>query len=290
MSAQFKYLRPEDIQKLAGFEFAPKALVEGYFSGRHLSKLRGVSTEFRDYRPYSPGDDPKLVDWRVFARSDRHYLRTYEQETNMDCTILLDSSASMGFGKGLTKLDYASFFAATLCYLVTRNTDRVALHIFDDTVREFHPPGSTTLHLHNLMHALERNQPGGKTSLATALRKAFPLLKHRGTVVVISDFFDDHAAIFSALSLYLHRGFRIHLFHVLTPEEMELERLGLVSFEDMETGGRVVAHADALRTAYSAAMQNHIRALRELSTRRQVRYSLARTDTHYFTLFHELVE
>ncbi len=290
MSSQFKYLRPEDIQKLSSFEFAPKAFVEGYFSGRHRSRQRGISTEFRDYREYAPGDDPRLVDWRVFARTDRHYLRTYEQETNMDCFIFLDSSASMGFGRGLTKLEYSSFFAATLCYLVTRNTDRVSLHLFDDKVREFHPPGSTTRHLHHLMQALENNHAGEKTSLAGALRRSFPLLRQRGSLIIISDFFDDSAEIFSALGPYLHRGFRIYLFHVLTPEELQLESRGLVSFVDMETQGSVIANTDSIKAGYAAAMQDHIRSLRELAIRRQVRYSLARTDTHYFTLFDELVE
>lgn len=286
---QFKYLRPEDIKNLGSFEFAPKALVEGYFAGRHRSRLRGSSTEFRDYRPYAFGDEPKLVDWRVYARTDRFYLRTYEEQTRMDCYIFLDSSASMGFGEGLTKLEYASFFAAALCYLVTRNTDRVALNLFDERVRHFFPPGSTTRHLHNLLHVLERNQPGQRTSLATALRRAYPLLRYRGALVVLSDFFDDSAAIFSALSPYLHRGFRIFLFHVLAPEELQLRDLGLRMFDDMETGGRVVAHTRSIGTAYAAAMEQHIRGLRALAVRRQVAYTVARTDRHYFSLFDELV-
>ena len=117
--SRFKYLRPEDIRRLASYEFAPKALVEGYLAGRHRSHQRGSSIEFRDYRQYVPGDDPALIDWRVFARTDRHYLRTYEMETNMECHVFLDSSASMAFGEKLTKLEYASFFAAALCYWVS---------------------------------------------------------------------------------------------------------------------------------------------------------------------------
>jgi len=287
---QFKYLRPEDIKNLGSFEFAPKALVEGYLAGRHRSRLRGSSTEFRDYRPYAFGDEPKLVDWRVYARTDRFYLRTYEEQTRMDCYLFLDSSASMGFGEGLTKLEYASFFTAALCYLVTRNTDRVALNLFDDRIRHFFPPGSTTRHLHNLLQVLEHNQPGQRTSLATALRRAYPLLRHRGALVVLSDFFDDGAAIFSALSPYLHRGFRIFLFHVLAPEELQLRNLGLRRFDDMETGKRVIAHTRAIGAAYADAMEQHIRGLRELAVRRQVAYTVARTDRHYFSLFDELVE
>jgi uncharacterized protein (DUF58 family) len=174
--SRFKYLRPEDIRKLASYEFAPRALVEGYLAGRHRSHARGSSIEFRDYRPFVPGDDPALIDWRVFARTDRHYLRTFEQETNMECHVFLDSSASMGYGAPLTKLDYASFFAAALCYLAIHNTDRVSLQLFDDHVRQFFPPGGTTRHLQNLLVALERNTPGNRTSVAEALRRSFPLL------------------------------------------------------------------------------------------------------------------
>lgn len=286
--SRFKYLRAEDIRRLSTFEFAPKALVEGYMAGRHRSRQRGSSIEFRDYRQYVPGDDPAMVDWRVYARTDRYYLRTYEQETNMDCHIFLDSSASMGFGSKLTKLEYASFFAAAVCYLVTRGTDRVSLQIFDDKIREFYAPGSTGRHLSILMNALESNHPGNETSVSEALKRSYPLLKRKGTLIVISDFFDDAAAIFTALSPYLHRGFRVHLFHVLTPEEIELEERGLVTFVDMESGERLAAHTADLRDAYGDAMREHTEALRKMATRRGVDYVLARTDTHYFNLFEHL--
>lgn len=285
---RYKYLRPEDIRKLTTFEFAPRALAEGYLSGRHRSHTRGSSVEFRDYRQYVPGDDLALVDWRVYARTDRHYLRTYEQEINMDCHVFLDSSASMGFGQTITKLEYASFFSAALCYLVVRNTDRVSLQIFDDKIRQFFAPGSTSQHLHNLMHALEKNQPGNRTSVSEALRRSYPLLKRKGTLIVVSDFFDDAAAIFSALSPYLHRGFSIHLFHILAPEEMEMEDRGLVTFVDMETQQRQVAHTGTIRALYRDAMRGHISRLRELAVRRNVDYGVARTDTHYFSLFDRL--
>jgi len=288
--ARFKYLRPEDIRKLANFEFAPKALVEGYLSGRHRSRARGSSVEFRDYRQYVPGDDLALLDWRVYARADRYFLRTYEMETNMECHIFLDSSASPGFGEGITKLEYASFFAAALSYLVVSNTDRVSLQIFDEGIRHFLPPGSTGRHLRNIMHALETNFPGNRTSISEALTRSYPLLKRKGTLVVISDFFDNPAAVFAALSPYLHRGFRIHLFHILAPGELNLENRGLVTFVDMENGRKIVAHTDNLKRAYAGAMQDHIGALRELSVRRRVDYTVARTDTHYFELFDKLVK
>ncbi|MEX2580237.1 MAG: DUF58 domain-containing protein [Verrucomicrobiales bacterium] len=286
-----RYLRPEDIRKLQTFEFAPRAVVEGYLSGRHRSRSRGSSIEFHEYREYSAGDDPKMIDWRVFARTDRHYLRTFEQETNLECHVFLDSSASMGFdgGSPVSKIEYGSFFAAALSYLVIRNGDRVSLQLFDDAIREFFPPGSTSGHLNQILQALERNEPGNETSLSAALEKAQPLLKRRGILVVVSDFFDDPAAIFRALNPYLHRGFRIHLFHLLTPGELDLEQRGLTTFLDMETGARLVAHPSGLRQRYKEAIDEHTARLRQLSTRSGVDYSLHRTDAHFFRLFDRLV-
>jgi len=259
-------------------------------AGRHRSVSLGSSTEFRDYREYVPGDDLRMVDWRVYARTDRHYLRTHNQETTTDCHIFLDSSASMGFGAPVSKLEFSSFFAAALCYLVQRNSDSVSLQLFDDRIRHFFPPGSTRSHLHAILRALETNEPGNRTSLAEALRRSFPLLRRRGTLVILSDFFDDAAEIFQALSPYLHHGHDVHLFHVLDPDELDLPDRGLMSYVDMETRERVIAHTSSLKDSYREAMTGHIRSLRELSTRRNVEYTLARTDTHFFRLMDKLVQ
>jgi uncharacterized protein (DUF58 family) len=288
MTQRFKYLRPEDMRALMALEFAPKAVADGVLAGRHRSPARGSSIEFRDYRQYVQGDDPAQIDWRVYGRTDRHYLRTYEQETNLECHIFLDSSASMGFGEGTSKLDYASFFAAALAFLVTRSSDRVSLQIFDDRIRFHAPPGSTRRHLHNLLHALEENEPGGQTKLSEALQRSHPLLKRRGTLVVISDFFDDAEAIFKALNPYLHRGFRIHLFHVLHPDELELAHRGLLTFRDLETGGRLIAHTEELRATYAKAMRQHISGLRSFAVRRGIDYTMCGTDTPYLSLFDRL--
>lgn len=287
-SVTHTYLKPEDIRRLGSYEFAPKALAEGYLSGRHMSRQRGASVEFHDFRSYTPGDDPALIDWRVYARTDRYYLKTFEQETNLECHIFLDSSGSMGFGDPLTKLSYASFFCAALCYLVLKNTDRVSLTLFDDKVREFFPPGSTTRHMHTLMNALEANTPGNKTRLSEALKRSLPLLKRRATLIIISDFMDHAPDVFEALSPYLHKGFKVHLIQILHPEEMKLSRQGMLTFVDMETRQKVRAHTDTIRHAYRKAVDDHIFALRDMAARRSVNYALARTDTDYFTLFDQL--
>jgi len=284
------YLRPEDMRRVASYEFAPKALVEGYFSGRHRSLDRGSSTEFRDYRPYTQGDDPQRIDWRVFARTDRHYLRNYHQETSMNCHILLDSSASMAFGRDPSKLQYASFFSAALAYLVIRGKDRVSLGLFDEGLRDFFPLGSTSKHLSRILTTLEQNRPGSQTGFAQVLKQAAPLIKGRGSLVILSDFLEEPAEVFDALGIYLHRGFRVYLFQILDPQELQLPDRGLSSFRDLETGQQVVAHAREIQGAYDEAMTAHQRALRALARRRQIHLQTARTDTHYFQLFDVLVQ
>lgn len=284
-SGGFKYLRPEDIRRLANYEFAPKAIAEGYLSGRHMSRQRGASVEFHDYRAYTQGDDPAFIDWRVYARTDRYYLKTFEQETNLECHIFLDSSGSMGFGDKISKLEYASFFSAALCYLVLKNTDRVSLTLFDTSVRQFYPPGSTSRHMQKIMNALENNNPGKETLVSKALHRSLPLLKHKGTLIIVSDFLDDTPSIFEALSPYLHKGFKVHLIQILDPDEITLEKKGMYTFIDMETKDRVIANADTIRYSYRQIMNDHIASLREMATRRSMDFAMASTDMDYFKLF-----
>jgi len=287
---QYKYIRPEDIRRLSRYEFGVKALVEGYLSGRHRSRERGASIEFKEFRQYAPGDDLALVDWRVFARTDRHYLKTFEQETNMECHMFVDCSASMGFrDEGpITKLEYASFFAACLAWLVTLKNDRVSLQLFDDKIRQFLEPGSTRRHLHQILTALENTRPGNQTSLPEALHRAHPLIKRKGTLVVLSDFFDEPEAIFKALNPYLHRGFRVHLFHTLDPAELHFPERGLARFIDMETSHRLVVHTRTMRDAWQQELRRHTQTLRRLAAGRQVDYALTTTAESWFKLFDRL--
>ncbi len=285
--SKHRYLRPEDVRRLESYEFAARLLAEGWLSGRHRSHLRGASTEFHEYRAYTPGDAPSLVDWRVFARSDRHYVKTFEQETNLECHLLVDSSSSMAFHGGASgsKLEFASYFAAALAWLVVRGKDRVSLQIFDDRVREFIPPGSTRLHLHQILSSLERNVPRGPTSLAVALQRAALQIRRRGSVIVLSDFYDDPAAIFTALNPFIHRGFRVHLFHLLSPEEFDLGEGTLSRYEDMESDEHLTLHPRSIAESYRETLNTHITRLRTLSAQRQLDYTVARTDGSFWPLF-----
>lgn len=283
-------LTPEDLRRLKSFEFAPRILVDGWFAGRHRSRQRGSSTEFSDYREYAAGDDPRQVDWRVYARSDRFYIRLFEQETDMDCTVFLDCSRSMAYGNTVSKLRYASFFAAALAYLVVRNGDRVGMHLFDEGIRHSFPHGGTRKHLDQIFNTLQQTGAERETNTAEALQRALPALRHRGLLLILSDFLDEPAAIFEALAPYLHRGFRICLYQILCPEEIELPDTGMVTFEDMETGRRLRANTPEIRSAYAEAMNQHIRVLRQMAARRQVRFTTARTDRSFYELLDALNE
>lgn len=291
MGTSQKYLLPADIRRLKNYEFGAKAMVEGYLSGRHRSHQRGSSSEFHEFRQYTPGDDPAKVDWRVFARNDKLFLRTFEQETNLECHIFLDCSASMGFPENstrLSKLEYTSFFAASLAWWVISKNDRASLTLFDDGIRKFLPPGSTRKHLNDLLGLLEDNKAGSGTSITDTLARAQPLLKRKGTLVVLSDFFCDPAALFKALNPYLHRGFRVHLFHILDPDELKLTNRGLSRFVDMETSAHLTAHPQSIRDSWDAEILSHSRALRTLAASRNADYALCSTADSYFSLFDRL--
>lgn len=251
--------------------------------------------EFHEYRSYAEGDDPRLVDWRVFARTDRHCLRTFEQETNMELHLVVDTSGSMGHPEeradgALTKLEFACYLAACLAWLVVRQTDRVSLHLFDTQVRASIPPGSTRAHLHQLLRTLECATPGGETTLAAALHHTLPVFRRRGTLVILSDFLDDPAAIFHALNPCLHRGFRVHLFQILAPDELRLARTGLARWVDMETGERLVLHSEVVRAAYEEAARAHNSRLRALAASRRVDFATATTAESYFGFLDRLAK
>lgn len=287
-----KYLRPEDARQLRALSFSPRMLVEGALSGKHRSRLRGASTEFHEFRPYAPGDPTALVDWRVFARSDRLYLKTFELETHLECHLFVDSSASMGFaGDGaLSKLDWASHFAACLAYLVTLRQDRVSMTLFNDQPKAFLPPGGTQGHLRHLLRLLEENRPEGRTALAEALRRSLPLIRHRGTLLVLSDFLDDSAAIFNALGAWLHRGFRVFCLQILTPDELHLPDRASRRYEDLESGRRVTAHPDVVRAAYQEEIAAHQRALGGLASRRGAGFVFADTSQHWLEHLRRLTQ
>lgn len=290
MESGHKYLRPEDVRRMANYRFAAQMMVEGWMSGKHRAKGRGASSDFLEYRQYAQGDDLRLIDWRVFARTDRHYLKTFEHETHLECHLFVDSSASMGFREvgQISKLEYASFFAACLSWLVVRGNDLVSLHLFDETIRRFLPPGSTRKHLDQVLTLLEKNHPGGRTSLSESLTRGQNLLKRPATLVIVSDFLENPGDIFQALNPYLHRGFKITLVQILDPGEVSLSDQGSVRYRDMETGEKLILNTAQIREDYREKFLKHRQSLRAMSVSRGVKFLSVTTDASYYTLFDEL--
>lgn len=285
-------LRPEDMTRLANYRFAVRMMAEGWLSGRHRARGRGSSSDFLEYRAYAPGDDPRLIDWRAFARTDRLQLRTFEHETHLECHLFVDCSASMDFrDRGpVSKLAYACHFAACVAWLVVRGKDRVSLQLFDEQVRDYLPPGSATTHLNRCLSLLENTTAGGRTDLPQALERARGLVRHPVTLVIVSDFLCDIAALQAALNSYLHLGCKVVLVQVLDPGELSLSGQGLARFVDMESGERVTCNPDELRRTYSERMVAMQQLMHAMASARGMLYLPTTTDRSFYPLFDALAK
>ena len=278
-----RLLRHKDLAKFRNLLFEARLLVDGLYSGRHKSPLRGSSPEFIEYRRYTPGDPTTSIDWKAFARTDRHYIKVTEKETDMDCHLLVDASASMGYAgaTGVSKLEYASLLAAAISYLIVRQGDKVSLTLFNDKITRHVPAGGTFPHLYKLLRGLEAGRPAGTTGIAAALRMAFGLYRRKGLVVAISDFYEEPTALFRALGLYTHRQFEVVLFHMLHEEEVHLPDAGNARFVDAETDERVSCNIADLRQSYEENLRNFIQTLRTGARARRIDYEFIHTGMPY---------
>jgi len=290
-SESYKYLDESALAYLRHLSFAARGAVDGAYAGKHRSFVKGRSQEFTDYREYLPGDDVRSIDWRVYARTDRYVIKLCEQETLMTCHLLLDSSASMAFGGSwhkeffgaddISKYDYACYLAAALSYLLLQQGDAVSLTVFNSAVRYHLPAGGALSHLHRIARALEDQKVRRETAMAHVLRQAFPLLKRRGLLVVVSDFLDDCDGMFEALDMYLDRGFEVVLFHILHRHELELPKLASVNFIDAESGERLTSVPADVQEAYGRELQAHIETIRAAAEARKIDYASISTQTFY---------
>ncbi len=289
---RWKYYAPKDLKKFKNLLFAARNVVEGHYAGKHKSCFKGSAPEFVDYRQYYPGDDLRTIDWKTYARTDKFFVKLFEKETDMDCYILLDSSASMAYDgstsrsfsrrvEGQSKLDYACYLTAALAYLMIKQGDKVGLTLFDQDIRSHVPPAGTFGHLYKVLNALEQSKPGNPTSISTTLRKTFGLYKRRGLLIIISDMLDDPEEIFKALSLYTHRHFEILIFHVFHKSEYQLPLVANANFVDLETGERMTCNPADLAEAYNAEIKGYIQTLSSMSRARGIDYNFINTDTPY---------
>jgi uncharacterized protein (DUF58 family) len=247
-----RFLDPAIIARLGTMELKARTVVEGFLSGLHRSPYKGFSVEFAEYRQYLPGDDLSTMDWKIYARSDRHYVKKFEEETNLDCHLLLDVSASMGYrgAAPMSKLEYGSVLAASLSFLMHRQRDATGLIAFDDRIRFRLPAGARGGHLHALLLALEKMQAGSQSNVARPLQQLAEALVKRSLVVLISDLLDEPDAVIKGLRHLKFRGTDVIVFQVLDPNELTFPFRGVSKFRDLESAEEVLAEPEAIRTAY----------------------------------------
>ena len=257
MSSAEQYLKPAVIQSIARLDLRAKFIVEGLLSGLHASPFQGFSVEFSEHRRYEPGDDPKDIDWQVFARTDRIYIKRYQAETNITGYLLMDLSRSMGYTyrQDLTKFDYAICLAASISYLMIHQQDPVGLITFDEKIRHYLPAKSKRSQLGSILALLSQLKPTGPTEISRNLRQIAAMLKHRSLVMIFSDLLADPEPILDSLHLLRHRGHDVILFHVLDEAEVHFPFEGMVDLRDPETGENLILDADGMRADYLDAIQ-----------------------------------
>ncbi|MFO7275769.1 MAG: DUF58 domain-containing protein [Pseudomonadota bacterium] len=274
-----RLLRPEILAGLANLELVARTAVEGFLTGLHRSPQFGFSQEFAEFRAYTEGDDPRFIDWNVFARTERAYIRRYLGETNTRLFILLDASASMGFASGpVSKLQYAKFLVAALAWLATRQHDPVGLIVFDDDVRQYRPPSSRAGTLHSLLHALDATTAGRRTDLEGCFRRFREHLRRRGLVAVVSDLYCDPVTMTRAVQPLAYHGHDIMFFQVLDPAEIEPRFREPVLLEDVETGQTMPVAPEYLRSGYRTRLESHLTGVRRAAAGVGADLLLVRTD------------
>jgi uncharacterized protein (DUF58 family) len=263
-----RFLDPSVLASISGLELIAKTVVQGFVAGLHRSPDFGFSQEFAEYRAYSSGDDLRHIDWNVFARTERMYLKRFRGETNTQLTMLLDASASMAYGSHeVTKLDYARYLLASIAYLANQQRDGAGIVVFDDEIRNYVPPSSRTGQFSRLLHAMEKAEPGKRTDFAKPFFHCQNFLHRVGILVVVSDFYEDPEVVVKTMEPMRFHGNEIVLFHVLDPEEIRPRIKDPALVLDMETGDTMEVTPDYVKNEYGPKIDAHITALRDRARR-----------------------
>jgi uncharacterized protein (DUF58 family) len=273
-----RFLDPATLASIDGLDLIAKTVVDGFVAGLHRSPDFGFSQEFAEYRSYAPGDDLRHVDWNVFARTERMYLKRYRGETNSQLLVLLDTSASMGFGSHtVNKLDFARYMAACLVYMASHQRDAAGLIVFDEDVKNYVPPSTRQGQIFRLLHAIEKAEVGTHTDFAKPFIHFQQFLHRRGIVIVLSDFYEQPDIIVKAVEPLRFRGNDVILFHVLDPKELDPKFREPVLLLDMENNSSLEVTPDYARTEYRAKIDAHIEGLSTAARRAGLEYFLMNT-------------
>ncbi len=279
----YRYLEPEALARVKNLAMVARGVVEGSISGMHASPYKGFSVEFAEHREYTAGDDPRHLDYKMLARTDRLYIKQYEEETNMRVQILLDTSGSMTYRheSKITKLEYGCYLTAILAYLMTRQQDSVGLTTFDDDIRVDMPARSSPRHFNEMMRQLEGIKPGKLTHVAQTLHKLANRFKKRCLVVLVSDLYDEPDEVMRALHHFHHRKHEVIVFHVFDKAEVDFPFHDAVAFHDLETGERLQIDPAYVRDAYKQQIDGFIETYRRACAESQIDYVMTDTSTPY---------
>lgn len=273
-----RFLHPEAIKRIARLDLRAKHVVEGFLSGMHRSPYYGQSVEFRQHREYTYGDDLRYVDWKVWAKQDRYYVKQFEEDTNLRCTLLCDVSRSMHYGRGaMNKYEYGCTVAVSLAYLLLRQQDAVGCVAFDDAVRMSVPLRTKRNHLDSIIQALEQSGPRNKTDLYQVLRNVAESSPRRGLMVLVSDLFVDRPGLMRGLRLLRSRGHDVMVFHVLDDDELDFPFNGATRFDGLESADHLRCNPRALREGYLKAISGYLDEVRRGCSANNVDYALLRT-------------
>ncbi|MFA6232827.1 MAG: DUF58 domain-containing protein [Bacteroidota bacterium] len=277
------YLQPDVVSRLSTMEMRARLVVEGFITGLHKSPYHGFSVEFAEHRQYMPGDEIRRIDWKVLGRTDRYYIKQFEEETNLKSYLVLDTSRSMDFKSGgsITKLQYASYLAAALAYLMMRQQDAVGLLTYDETLQKFMPPHSTKVYMQTILQELEHLEAANSTGTSRALNMAAERLHRRGLVMIFSDLFDNPDDVISALKHFRYNKHEVILFHILDPRERSFDFGRDAIFRDMENNEEMMTQPHQIQRAYQEAMRDFIARYKKECREQRIDYVLLDTSTPF---------
>ena len=273
-----QYLSPTLLSKLDNLSLKARMVVEGFIVGLHKSPYHGFSVEFSEHRSYGAGDEIRHIDWKLYGKTDRFFIKQFEEETNLLTHLLVDQSQSMYYSShGITKLEYAKVISAALAYLMLKQQDAVGLTLFDSEIRDYLPPRSKSSHLNALFSRLNKIQPGPETAIAPMLHKSAEAIKKRGLIILISDLFDNPEDVISGLKHFRYKGHEVLVIHVLDPQELALKFNERTRFKDMESGEEIITEPWHIQKDYQENISAFCDYYKSICHKNQMDYILANT-------------
>ncbi len=278
-----KYLLPETVAQITNLELIARLVVEGFITGLHRSPYHGFSVEFAEHRQYRPGDETKNIDWKVYARTNKYYVKQYEEETNLRSIIAIDTSTSMKYKSqnNISKFDYAIYLTAALATLMIKQRDAVGVAVYNEDIDIYYPPKSKPSYLSEILKMLAEIEPSHKTFTSKALDSLAERIKRRGLVIIMSDFLDDADSVLNALKHFRHRNHEVIAFQILDPRELDFKLGQGATFKDMETNEEMVSHPHHLQYSYSEQVKEFINLIKTECFNHNIDYNLITTDTPF---------